>query len=137
MLQSGQDDGRLAAPVPVPHPVQPEAPPEGTSVLGPGQEFQARGGPSGGHLQEPAAQQVQSSTGAATRWPPANRALPLPWTPQVCVLAYLCGLGAAWRDGGSRPSFSISPMKATLCFSSSGRSPRSDSTFTCNHPSQP
>lgn len=35
MLESGQEDGGLAALVPVPHPVQSEIPPEGTLLLRP------------------------------------------------------------------------------------------------------
>lgn len=78
---------------------------------------------------------------------PANHMLPLPWrlqvyedaaelepTPKTFVLFYLCDLVAVWRDAGSDPNFSTSRMNATLCFSSSGRNPRSDSSFTWNQP---
>lgn len=53
---------------------------------------------------------------------------------QTFVLFYLCDLVAVWRDAGSEPNFSMSLMKATLCFSPSGRNPRSDSSFTWNNP---
>lgn len=60
------------------------------------------------------------------------------WNPPVktFVLFYLCHLVAVWREAGREPNFSISLMKATLCFSTSERKPRSDSSFTWKHPSQ-
>lgn len=58
--------------------------------------------------------------------------------PSAAANFYLCELVlAVWRDSGSKPNFSTSLMKATLCISSSGRKPCPDSSVTWNHPSQP
>lgn len=89
MLESGQDDGRPAALVPVPHPVQPKVPPEGTLVLRPllCEKVQSSRRLPGAPLQEPAAEHKEHPRChlvVNSRYAQAYQLALLPWKRPVC-----------------------------------------------------